>query len=129
MENYNTTRLAANSAIGDEVSDILAEHLINLTERHLGNSTHTLHRVSEVDRSDVDNYTVLALCSTGSLCALVTHQVVGGEMAVPTVTVFRTADIHTVVENVDGVLAYLKFRDEPMRLPSNVKAIDVLGNR
>lgn len=129
MENHSTIRLAANRSIGEGVSEILADHLINLTERHLGSNAHTLHRVAEVGRGDADNYTVIALCSTGPLCALVLHQVVNGEMQIPTITVFRTADVQTVVEDRTGVCAYLKSREGPLQLPPNVRAIDVLSAR
>jgi hypothetical protein len=129
MENYNAIRLSANRSIGEGVSDILADHLINLAERHLGSNAHTLHRVAEFGRVDADNYTVVALCSIGSLCALVLHQVTAGEMQIPTITVFRTADVQTVVEDHTGVYAYLKSREDPLRLPSNVRAVDVLSTR
>jgi hypothetical protein len=129
MEHQNTARLGANRSIAEDVSEILADHLINLAERHLGSGAHTLHRVAEVKRVDENNYAVIALCSTGPLCALVFHEVVGGEMQLPTITVFRTADVQTVVEDGTGVYAYLKSRENPVQLPPNVRAIDVLSNR
>jgi len=129
MEQHNTAKLASNRSIGEGVSEILADHLIHLTERHLGSGAHSLHRVAEVKRSDEDNYAVIALCSTGPLCALVFHQVADGEMQMPTITVFRTADVQTVVEDSTGVYAYLKSRKDPLQLPPNVRAVDVLNTR
>jgi len=129
MEHHNAVRLAANRSIGEGVSEILADHLINLAERHLGSGAHSLHRVAEVKRTDAHNYAVIALCSTGPLCALVLHQVTDGEMQMPTVTVFRTADVQTVVEDSAGVYAYLKSRKDPLQLPSNARAVDVLNTR
>jgi len=129
MEQHNIARLGANRSIAEEVSEILADHLIKLTERHLGNGAHTLHRVAEVKRVDENNYAVVALCSTGPLCALVLHEVASGEMLLPTITVFRTADVQTVVEDGTGVYAYLKSHENPLQLPPNVRAIDVLSTR
>jgi len=124
-----SVRLAANRSVDQGISDILSDHLISLAEQHLGNNAHTLHRISWTERVDDDNYGVLALCSIGPVCALVDHQVSGGEMSPPKITVFRTADVRTVIEENSGVWVYVEPHQKPFRLPSNTRATDVLSMR
>jgi len=129
MGNNVSVRLAANRSVEEGISDILSDHLISLAERHLGNNAHTLHRVSWTERVDDHNYGILALCSIGPVCALVDYQVSGGEVSTPKITVFRTGDVRTVIEENSMVWAYVEPHQEPLRLPSNIRATDVLSMR
>lgn len=128
MSALNPHRLSANKVVDPEVSDLMADHLINLAATHLGNSAHTLYRVGWGLRTDESNYTILALCSTGVLFALVEHSVASGGIVPEKIVVFRSADVSRVSVGPDGIFLHLA-SGPVFRIPGNTKASDVLSPR
>lgn len=128
MAASNPHRLSANKVVDPEISDLMANHLIDLASSHLGNVAHTLYRIGWGSRADDSNYTILALCSTGALFALVEHSVVSGGITPEKISIFRASDVSRVSVDTDGVFLHLT-SGSVFLLPSNTKASDVLSSR
>lgn len=108
-----------------------AASLIDAASVHLGTAVHTVERVGWGLVQDAENWSVLALVSTGTYCAVVEQRMDVGVLKPVSIKVFRSQDVVLLHGEADAdVFVYFDgtfSRGTGVQLPRGTLATEVMS--
>lgn len=130
---HSPHRLVTPRVVDQGLDPATAEHLVALASSHLGSAVHTIERVGWGCAQDSDNWSLLALVSTGTYCAVVEQRMDIGVLKPVSVKVFRSQDVVLLHDETDAdVFVYFDrslTRGTGIQLPRGTRASDLMSVR